>query len=88
MAYTVSSNFGSVFGDKRIMGLRITTDAATQAVFTGLANIDWGYGTPQSGAGHTKFVMNQLASGTASAGYVAISGATSGDILFVTVFGR
>ena len=88
MAYTSSFLKKTVLGDQRVHGIRITADAATQAVNTGLSKIDWISYAPQScTTAAIKFAINELCAGTASAGYVGISGAASGDEMILTVFG-
>lgn len=88
MAYTVT-RFASVFGNKRVVGLDITADAATQTVDTGLAIVEWFSFGPQSMASNgVKHVVNGDASGGVSNGKYSVSGATTGDRYFVTVYGR
>ena len=87
MAYTVS-NTVSVFGNMRVAMLSITADAATQTVETGLKNVICHALGPKSlTSGAIKIYANSNASGVLSAGVLGISGATSGDVFFVTVFG-
>lgn len=88
MAYTVTK-YKSVFGDHRIVGMDITADAATQAVFTGLQNIHFMHWSPVSMATIVgiKICANSNASGVQSFGVVGISGVTSGDRFYVTVYG-
>ncbi len=88
MAYTVVK-YPSVFGNKRAIGLKITADAATQAVETGLKVIEWlsvGYGSMSSQG--VKCAINSNASGVATPGTLGLSGFTSGDDFYVTVYGR
>lgn len=89
MAYTISKEI-TVFGNKRAVLLDITADAATQAVETGLARIDYIGGIMLQSAATAigpKFVPNKDASGAAAAGKLGVSGLTSGDRFFVTVYG-
>jgi len=89
MAYTTSFLVKTVFGDKRVHGIRLTADAATQAVDTGLSYIDTVTLAPQSlSTAAIKVAINELAAGTASVGYVGISGCASGDEFILTVFGK
>jgi len=90
MAFTVSSVAGpSVFGNKPVRFLRITADGASDAVDSGFDVIESLLWAPQScTTAGIKVKMNQLTAATASNGYVAITGAANGDILYVTVFGR
>ncbi len=88
MAYTISKEI-TVFGNKRSVLLDITADAATQAIETGLARVDYfnvGLASMATQIGF-KIVPNKDASGTAASGKLGVSGLTSGDRLFVTVYG-
>lgn len=89
MAFTVTINKKTVFGDMRVNMLSITADATTQTVDTGFDNIvhmDW---SAKSMATAT-VVMNKNtgAEGTALVGCIGISGCTSGDEYYVTVYGN
>lgn len=89
MAYTVTK-YPTVFGNKRTIGLEITADAATQTVETGLSVIEFfsvGISSATTMASmHIKKNLN--ASGVAANGSLGMSGFTSGDLVFVTVYGR
>lgn len=97
MAFTVSSNANTVFGDKRVVLLRVTADAATQTVETGLKNISWAMaltvsttvGTTLSAgiAADWRVYYNSNASGVQSMGVLGISNAVSGDTKDIVVFG-
>lgn len=88
MAYTVSRT-QLVFGNKRAVSLDISADAATQTIETGLSVIEGvsiGY---QSCATGPNFVYaNSNASGVQSFGVLGLSGFTSGDELYVLVYGH
>lgn len=89
MAFTTSFLVKSVLGDKRVNMIRVTADAATDAIDTGVSIIDFVQATPQSmttSAG--KFKINALSAGTSTNGFLAITGVASGDVMFVTVYGR
>jgi hypothetical protein len=88
MAYTVT-RYKSVFGNKRIVGLEITADAATQTVETGLSKIEWSAIHLQSmnTIVGVKIAVNSIASGVQSMGVLGISGVSSGDKFYVTVYG-
>lgn len=89
MAFTTSFLVKTVMGDKRVHGLRVTADAASDAIDTGLSVIDHVSVAPQSMASAAgKFKINALSAGTATNGFLAITGIASGDVLFVTVYGR
>lgn len=88
MAYTVSRGAPTVFGNKRAIAMRITADQATQTVETGLSVVEWHSVSPVScTTAALKVHPNSNASGVQSMGVIGISGATSGDIFFVTVYG-
>lgn len=89
MAWTVTRN-PSVFGNKRIVGMKLTADAATQTVETGLSVIEWysiGHLSSMASAA-PKVHINSNASGVQSMGVLGCSGFASGDDLYITVFGR
>jgi len=91
MAYTVSHlvSEGLVFGNKRVKFIRVTADAATGTVSTGLDHIDSVSVALQSAStGAVKFAMNEGATGTSTAGTIGVTGAASGDEFVLTVFGR
>ena len=88
MAYTVTKT-QSVFGNERVVHLAITADAATQTIDTGLKNIvAHSVGIQSCTTAAIKIYANSSASGVATLGSIGISGAASGDIFFVTVYGR
>lgn len=90
MAWTVTK-YNTVFGDKRVVGLKCTADAATQTVETGLAVIEWfalgTYGSMASQTGRFVFI-NSGAGGTATLGSLGCSGFAIGDDVYITVYGR
>lgn len=89
MAFTVAKIKESVVGDMRFQVLSCTADAATQAVDTGL---DYIYGVafaPQSMASSPwSLRANEGAAGTSTNGSIGITGVASGDVFYVTVWGR
>lgn len=88
MAWTVSK-VNTVFGNKRAVILDMTADAATQAVDTGLAVVEgFSVGYKSMNSANPKIKPNVDASGTAANGKIACTGFTSGDALFVVVYGR
>ena len=94
MAFTTSTIVESVMGNKRMKNIRITADAATQNVSTGLQDIDAMAATAVSMAtcsGNSgpswRIARNSGAAGTAIAGTLGISAATSGDVYEVVVWG-
>lgn len=89
MAYTISSTMKTVFGDQRVFAMRVTADAATGTVATGLSHINTATLLPQSlSTGAVKFAMNENCSGVAALGTIGVSGAASGDEFILTVFGK
>ena len=89
MAYTASSLVKSVWGNQMVQQYRITADAASGSVDTGLSVIDSIQHAPQScaSAGYRAF-MNTAADLSSENGTVALSGLGSGDVLFLTVVGH
>jgi hypothetical protein len=88
MAFTVTK-YLSTFGNKRVSGMDVTADAATQTIETGLRIIEWAHVSIGSAASaNFKFAINSNASGVQSFGVIAVTGVATGDRLFVTVYGR
>ena len=89
MAFTATVDKKTVFGDERIIHYSITADAATAAIDTGLDTVIAVSCAPKSMASAPYSIKcDELAAGTAAAGYIAITGVASGDDLYVTVYGR
>lgn len=97
MAYTVSTTAQTVFGNMRVVALRVTADAATQTIETGLKNVYFATDTPLSctvvttlsagaKAGWAMY-PNSNASGVQSMGVLGVSNAVSGDVKDIIVFG-
>lgn len=89
MAWTVT-RYPTVFGNKRAVGLKLEADEATQTVETGLGTIEWmsvAYSSMSTVVG-LNVAVNSSASGVESHGVLGCSGFTSGDVLYVTVYGR
>lgn len=88
MAYTVT-RFKTVFGDKAVVGLAISADAATQTIETGLSRIDWfSMGiVSMTTVASLHIAQNSNASGVQSFGVIGMSGFTNGDVINITVFG-
>jgi hypothetical protein len=88
MAWTITRE-QSVLGNKRVVFLNCVADAATSAIETGLAQIDaFAVGAKSFTSGAPKIYPNVGVTGTATAGTLGATGFTSGDELFITVFGR
>jgi hypothetical protein len=88
MAYTVTLNKRTVWGDQIVREYYIVADAATQYINAGMVWIDTLMVSKGSGCSAWVVTKNALATGTAAAGYFAISGAASGDFAYVTCIGR
>lgn len=88
MAYTVT-NTKTVFGDKRVHGLKVVADAASDTVETGLKYIEWfSVGFASMNSLNIRLRPNAGAGSTATVGSLGISGCTSGDEFYVTVYGH
>lgn len=89
MAYTWTVSGKSVYGNQRVVYGTVVADAATGNINTGLSAVECVTMTPKSlTTGAVKLRVNVLESGTAAVGYVGFSGVTSGDEMFVAVYGR
>lgn len=89
MAYTVTTNKKTVFGDTKVHFLSVTADATTQTIATGLDVIDHiGVTHKSATSGMAKWKINVGAEGTATMGSIGVSAAVSGDEYFVVVYGR
>ena len=90
MAWTVTRHQLGGVGNKRMVGLVISADAATQTVETSLASIDFFTLGANSMTTNSlvKIAMNSNASGVQSNGVLGFSGFTSGDVFYVPVYGK
>lgn len=89
MAWTVTYDKKTVFGDERVLHMTVTTDGGSEAIDTGLESINGIAFTPASLTSTTLNIhKNVLTAATAAPGYVSVTGATSGDDFYLTVFGR
>jgi len=89
MAYTVSVLRQSVHGDERVHHLKVTADATTYNINTGLDVVyNYALGIASMTAVTSHFYINSGAGGTALMGYIGASGLTSGDEFYMTVYGR
>ena len=88
MAFTNTLIERTVFGNKAVQVYSCLADNTSGVIATGMKKVDWISVTYKSmSTGATKFKINALTSGTASAGYVAVTGITSGDEFFIQVYG-
>lgn len=89
MAYTVTKVRNTVYGDERKITYSVTADAATQTIATGLAVItDFNVQSLSMTTSTFKAWPNSSASGVATPGSIGLSGLTSGDQFYLTVFGH
>ena len=89
MAYTATKQMSTVFGDQRVIGYEITSDSAIAEIDTGLEYITHIQKSIKSATTLTVFIApNVNSTGSASLGTLTITGSTSGDDFYVTVYGR
>lgn len=90
MAYSVTVVDKTVFGNKRVCILDVTADAQSGVVDTGLSVVDALSLGPVSMNTFSlvKVRPNINAASAAANGKLMISGCTSGDRLFITVYGK
>ena len=92
MAFTVAVIDKSIFGNKNVAILSCTADAASDAFASPFTYVDHVQFSPQSmstgASGGPKIKKNVLSAGTSSNGYIAVTGVTSGDVFFLTVYGH
>ena len=88
MAFTYTVNEKTVFGNMNVQMGTVTADATTGTVATGFGYIAHLHVTPKSVTTGFKVARNAGAAGTSTVGTLAITGCTSGDEFFVTVYGR
>lgn len=87
MAFTFAVSGKTVNGNERVMYGIVTTDSTAGYVTTGLGTINRVVYAPKSQTTGVKFTINKLDAGTATAGALAITGCTSGDELYISVYG-
>lgn len=88
MAFTNSLIESTVFGNKSVQIYSCTCDGATGTIVTGFGQVTAVQVTPKSlTTAAIKFKINTLESGTAAAGTIAVTGATSGDVFYAMVYG-
>jgi hypothetical protein len=88
MAWTVTRT-PTVFGNLRAAVIKVTTDAATANLDTGLSRIT-GFAFAPASMGTIvglRMAPNSGVAGTAIGGILGCSGFTSGDDFYLTVFG-
>lgn len=93
MAYTASLTNRSTFGNQQVAFYTVTADGASGTVSTGFGTIESVTMTPGSittnNSGSLGRVRpNGTAAGVDSPGTVGFSGFTSGDVMYLMVYGR
>lgn len=90
MAWTTTEKFTTVFGNLRVKSYLLTADSATLELDTGLGDVLSVNTAVKSAATSTapNVAVNALSAGTASPGFVSLSGCSSGDDIYLTVYGR
>lgn len=97
MAFTLSHNVNSVFGNQRVRVIRATADNTSQNIDTGLGFVNWAGVCPISFVAASTLSagiatgwnvsINSGSAGTALAGYLGVSNSVSGDVADIIVFG-
>ena len=93
MAWTTTKNFEYAAGNHKVQLWELSADAATLELNTGLSVVDHCQLSVASGAASAasfgvSLHRNVLSAATASNGYIALTGATSGQDFFLTVWGH
>lgn len=89
MAWTTTKKLETVFGNVRVKSYLLTADSATLELDTGLGDVLSVQSTAKSAASAPwNVAANATSAGVASPGTVAITGCTSGDDIWLTVYGR
>jgi len=79
----------TVHGNERVQHYVLTADAATDTIITGFGTVIAVATAPKSMASAPFSVsMNELLASTAAAGTIGVTGCTSGDDFYMTVWGR
>lgn len=87
MAFNNSLIERSVFGNKAVQFYSCVADGATGTIVTGLNSVTAVQLTPKSLTANVKTIINAGVTGTATAGTIAVTGATSGDEFYLMVYG-
>jgi len=89
MAWTVTKKIESVFGNIRVKSYLMAADSATYELDTGFGDVLSVATAPKSMASSPYAVaINVTTAAVASPGTVAVTGVTSGDDFWLTVYGR
>ncbi len=88
MAFTLVRN-PTVFGNEAVEIIKVTADAAESNIQTRLGVIvGFSYGPSSMNSSNIHIAINSNSTGLSSPGVVGISGCTSGDLFYLTVYGR
>ena len=90
MAWTVTKKLETVFGNVRAQHYLLGADAATLELDTGLGDVISVSTTIKSAVTSTapNVSVNVNSTGVSNAGMVSITGCTSGDDIWLIVYGR
>lgn len=89
MAYSVSSIYKTAWGNKRVVALSITADAASGAFATGLSVVDSvSVAIISAATAAFQLKLNQASAGTATNGDLFVKAAASGDVFQITAVGK
>ena len=88
MAFTISVNEKTVFGNMRVHILSCSVDSASGNIDTGLSNV-YGYslGVVSMATAGATMKKNVGSGATARAGIININSAANGDVFLLTVYG-
>lgn len=87
MAFSNSLLERTVLGNKVVQFYSCVADGATGTIVTGLNSVSMIDLTPKSLTAIVKAKINIGVSGTATAGTIAVTGATAGDEFYLIVYG-
>lgn len=88
MAFTLTQAQQTVFGNQRVLQGTVTADNTSGYVDSGFDSIYHAMVCAKTQTSGCRIRINSLPSGTATAGYLAFSSVTSGDVFYVTIYGR
>lgn len=89
MSWTTTKVSEFSVGDQKQQLWTLTADSATLELSTGLGYINHAVLSPSSmNSANSKYAINVLSAATASKGTVSVTGCTSGDRMYLTVYGR
>lgn len=87
MAFAASQVCDTVFGNMRVVVFDVTPDGTAGTVVTGLNRVAFAQVSQKSGITQPNVAINQLESGTAALGTVALTSAVSSNVSTLIVFG-